>query len=79
MLTKLRPAVSGGQLAVHGDALLLVDCTSFRDAEWSPVRAEPPALPHEPAVVFRYRPDGACEGYRYGDVPLALGDAVEWG
>jgi hypothetical protein len=66
------------QLAVHGDALLLADCTSFRDEEWSAVRAERPALPYEPAVVFRYRPDGSCEGYRYGDVPLAFGDAVEW-
>jgi len=66
------------QLAVHGDALLLVDCTSFRDGEWNAVRAERPALPHEPAVVFRYRPDGSCEGYRYGDVPLDFGDAIEW-
>jgi len=66
------------QLAAHGDALLLVDCTSFRDDEYNAVRAERPALAHEPAVVFRYRPDGACSGYRYGDVPLAFDDAIEW-
>jgi hypothetical protein len=29
-------------------------------------------------VVFRYRPDGRCEGYRYGDVPLWFGDAIDW-
>jgi hypothetical protein len=66
------------QLAVHGDALLLVDCTSFRDAEWNAVQAERPALPYEPAVVFRYRPDGSGQGYRYGDVPLDFGDAIEF-
>ncbi|MFB6150782.1 MAG: DUF5784 family protein [Haloarculaceae archaeon] len=66
------------QLAAHGDALLLVDCTSFRDDEWNAVRGERPSLPYRPSVVFRYRPDGTCEGYRYGDVPLDFGDAVEW-
>jgi hypothetical protein len=64
------------QLAAHGEALLLVDCTSFRDEEWNAVRGERPDLPYEPAVVFRYRPDGSCEGYYYGDVPLDLGKAL---
>ena len=66
------------QLAAHGDALLLVDCTSFRDDEWADVRAEHPPLAHDPAVVFRYRPSGRCEGYRHGDVPLDLGGGLAW-
>jgi len=69
---------TGDQLAAHGDALLLVDCTSFTDEDWNSIRSEKPDLAHEPAVVFRYRPDGHCEGYRYGDVPLWFGDAIEW-
>ena len=69
---------TGDQLAAHGDALLLVDCTSFTDEDWNSIRSEKPDLPHDPAVVFRYRPDGRCEGYRYGDVPLWFGDAIEW-
>jgi len=69
---------TGDQLAAHGDALLLVDCTSFRDDEWNAVRTEQPALAHDPAVVFRYRPNGHCEGYRQGAVPLALNRAIEW-
>lgn len=66
------------QLAAHGDALLLVDCTSFRDDEYSAVRGERPALAHEPAVVFRYRPDGRCAGYRHGTPSLDFGDAIAW-
>jgi hypothetical protein len=66
------------QLAIHSDALLLVDCTSFRDDEWNAVAGERPDLPYAPTVVFRYRPDGRGQGYRYGDVTLDLGDAVEW-
>jgi len=66
------------QLASHGDAVLLVDCTSFRDNEWNAIRAERPSVEHTPTVVFRYRPDGSCEGYRHGQVPLDLDAAVDW-
>jgi hypothetical protein len=69
---------TGDQLAAHGDAVLLVDCTSFTDEEWNAIRGERPALNHTPTVVFRYRPDGHCEGYRHGHVPLDLDAAVEW-
>jgi len=77
-LTRTAESKTGDQLAAHGDALLLVDCTSFRDEEWNPIRNERPVLAHDPAVVFRYRPDGRCEGYRHGDAPLALRDGIEW-
>jgi hypothetical protein len=77
-LRRTAQSKTGDQLAAHGDALLLVDCTSFRDDEWNAVRGEKPDLAHRPAVVFRYRPDGHCEGYRYGDVPLWFGDAIQW-
>ena len=66
------------QLASHGQAVLLVDCTSFYDEEWNAVRGERPGVGHVPTVVFRYRPNDHCEGYRHGDVPLGLGDAIEW-
>ena len=66
------------QLAIHDEAVLFVDCTSFRDDEWNPIRAERPSLDYEPTVVFRYRPDGHCEGYRHGHVPLDLDAAIEW-
>jgi hypothetical protein len=69
---------TGDQLAAHGDALLLVDCTSFRDDEWNVVRGERPALGHSPTVVFRYRPSGHCEGYRHGSIPVDLGAGIEW-
>ena len=66
------------QLAAHPDASLFVDCTSFTDAEWAAVAGERPGVGHEPTVVFRARPDGRIEGYRYGTLPFDLGDAVEW-
>jgi hypothetical protein len=66
------------QLAIHDEAVLFVDCTSFRDDEWNPIRAERPSVGYQPTVVFRYRPDGRCEGYRHGDVPLDLDGAIEW-
>ena len=77
-LTRTAESKTGDQLAAHSDALLLVDCTSFRDEEWNPIRNEHPALAHDPAIVFRCRPDGRCEGYRHGDVPLALDGGIEW-
>ncbi len=64
------------QLRVHGGATLLVDCTSFRDDEWSAVLGEQPAVGYEPTVVYRYRPDGAVSGYTCGSVPLEVGDLL---
>jgi hypothetical protein len=66
------------QLDIHAGALLLVDCSSFRDDEWATLRAEHPPVAYEPTVVFRMRPDGRCEGYRRGSVPLELDDGIEW-
>jgi len=69
----LRETVSsktGTQLAAHDDAVLLVDCTSFRDDEWATIRSERPAVGYEPAVVYRMRPDGSTEGYVRGTPAL---------
>lgn len=66
------------QLRAHPDALLFVDCTSFRDDEWNAVRGERPSVAHEPAVVFRARPDGHVEGYRKGTLPFDLDGAIDW-
>ena len=66
------------QLAEHPEAALFVDCTSFTDAEWSAVRGEQPGVGHEPMVVFRARPDGRIEAYRYGRLPFDLDGAIEW-
>jgi hypothetical protein len=67
-----------GQLRAHPDALLLVDCSSFRDDEWHQVAGECPDIAHEPTVVFRARPDGSFEGYRVGRCPLDFGGVVDW-
>jgi len=72
----LRETVGGKsdtQLAAHPDAVLLVDCSSFRDDEWRAILAEQPDVGHEPAVVYRMRPDRPPEGYGRGRVPFALG------
>ncbi|MEF8813254.1 MAG: DUF5784 family protein [Halovenus sp.] len=61
------------QLAAHPDAVLLVDCSSFRDDEWRAIRAEQPDVGHEPAAVYRMRPDRPPEGYARGSVPFAFG------
>ena len=55
--------------------MVFADCSSFRDDEWNAVAADQPAAGHEPAVVYRMRPDGTVAGYTRGDVPLAL-DAI---
>ena len=60
------------QLAAHPSAVLSVDCSSFRDDEWGAVLAEQPAVKHEPAVVYRMRPDGRVEGYVNGRTALDL-------
>ncbi len=66
------------QLDAHPDALLLVDCSSFRDDEWNTVRAEKPSVAHTPAIVYRLRPNGSAEAYRHGDPSLDLGGSVRW-
>ncbi|MFC6731329.1 MULTISPECIES: DUF5784 family protein [unclassified Haladaptatus] len=67
-----------GQLSEHHGAVLFVDCTSFRDDEWNAVAGEKPDVHHEPAVVFRARPDGTFRGYKKGGLPLDLDSAIEW-
>ncbi|MFW5921745.1 MAG: DUF5784 family protein [Halodesulfurarchaeum sp.] len=63
-----------GQLDAHGGGvLLLVDCTSFTEAEWDQVKANEPAVGHRPAVVYRLRPEGTVSGYADGRVPIDLG------
>lgn len=61
-----------GQLRHNDDAVLFVDCSSFRDDEWAAIAGERPDLPHSPAVVFRVRPSGTVDGYATGRVPLDL-------
>jgi hypothetical protein len=62
------------QLDAHGDAVVFVDCSSFRDDEWLTVSDGQPATGHEPAVVYWLRPDGRLDGYTCGDVPLGVGE-----
>jgi hypothetical protein len=71
-------AKTDDQLASHPDALLLVDCSSFRDDEWNAVKGEQPRVPHAPAVIFRARPNGSVEGYTVGNPPLNLDRAIRW-
>ena len=66
------------QLDAHPNALLLVDCSSFRDDQWNTIRAERPTVAHAPAVVYRMRPNGSVEAYRLGDAPVDLSGAVRW-
>jgi hypothetical protein len=68
---------TGTQLEAHQGAALLVDCSSFRDDEWAPLRAEHPGVGYEPAVVYRMRPDRPPEGYTHGSVPLDVADVLE--
>jgi len=69
-------AKTSDQLRAHEGAVLLVDCTSFRDGEWSAVRDEQPAVGYEPTVVYRYRPGGSVAGYTCGSVPLEVADLL---
>jgi hypothetical protein len=62
----------GTQLDAHPEAVLFVDCTSFRDDEWRSVLAEKTPVGHEPAVVYRVRPDGTVRGYVSGRTALNL-------
>ncbi len=62
-----------GQLRVHGGGVtLLVDCSSFPDAEWARVRDEAPDVGHRPAIVFRARPNGTVEHYTRGSAPVSI-------
>jgi hypothetical protein len=61
---------ASGQLSEHGDTVLFVDCTSFPDDDWNRLRGERPQVGHEPAVVYRLRPDGAVDGWTQGAVPV---------
>lgn len=75
----IRDTVSGkqqNQLAAHPDAVVFVDCSSFRDDEWQAVMADQPEAGHEPAVVYRARPDGRIEGYIHGETTLNLRAAL---
>ena len=75
----LRETVDGktsDQLRAHEGAVLLVDCTSFRDDEWNAILDERPAVGYEPTVVYRYRPDGSVSGYTKGSVPLDVADLL---
>jgi hypothetical protein len=60
------------QLASHPGAVLVVDCSSFRDDEWHRILGERPGVGYEPLVVFRYRPNGRLEGYTRGSIPFKL-------
>jgi len=64
-----------GQLQHNGDAVLFVDCSSFREDEWASIKGERPDLPHRPAVVYRVRPSGSVDGYATGTPPLDV-DAI---
>ncbi|MFB6129257.1 MAG: DUF5784 family protein [Salinigranum sp.] len=65
---------TSGQLQAHGGGVVLfIDCSSFPDDDWRAVYGERPDVRHQPAVVFRARPDGHLEGYTRGSVPLDLG------
>jgi hypothetical protein len=69
----LRETVDGktrDQLAAHEEAVVFVDCSSFRDDEWNSIAAERPAVGHEPAVVYRMHPDSPPAGYTTGTVPI---------
>ncbi len=67
-----------GQLDAHaGGVVLLVDCSSFPDAEWETVLTEQPDVGHRPVVVFRLRPNGTATGYAKGQLPLSLDGVID--
>ena len=70
-------AKTNDQIAIHGNAVLVVDCSSFPDDEWAQILGERPDLGHEPAVVFRMRPSGRTEGYAKGNLTLDLDGAFD--
>ncbi len=64
------------QLRSHPDALLFVDCSSFRDDEWAALHRDTPDVGYQPALVYRLRPDGRVSGYATGGVPTSLAALV---
>ncbi|ERG88751.1 MAG: hypothetical protein J07HX5_00897, partial [halophilic archaeon J07HX5] len=44
-----------------------------RDDEWATITGASPSIGHEPAVVYRYRPDGSVTGYTRGQPGPGLG------
>jgi len=71
----LRETVDGkrnDQLAAHSGAIVFVDCSSFRDGEWQRIATNRPDAGHEPAVIYRMRPDGTATGYTCGNPALDL-------
>ena len=70
---------TSGQLAAHGGgATLFVDCSSFAEENWTPIREATPDVHHRPAVIYRARPDGHVEGYRKGAIGLDLDSAIDF-
>jgi len=65
------------QIAIHGNAVLVEDCTSFPDDDWHRIAGERPGVGHEPAVVFRMRPDGRTEGYTVGQDMLDVAPLLD--
>jgi hypothetical protein len=65
------------QIAIHGNAALFIDCSSFPDDDWARILDERPDVGHEPAVVFRIRPDGTTEGYVEGTLHLDVERILE--
>jgi len=70
-------AKTDDQIAIHGNAVLVIDCTSFPDDDWARISGEQPDVGHEPAVVFRMRPDGRTEGYVLGIDQLNLAPVLD--
>lgn len=77
-LKQTAAAKTDDQLDAHPSALLLVDCSSFRDDEWNAITAEQPRVSHTPAIVFRARPNGSVEGYTVGEPPIDLDGSIRW-
>ncbi len=77
-LKQTAAAKTDNQLDAHPNALLLVDCSSFRDDEWNAIKGEQPRVAHNPAIVFRARPNGSVEGYAVGTPPIDLGGSIRW-
>lgn len=68
---------TGTQLDAHEDAVVFVDCTSFREDDWNTIAGERPSVGHQPAIIYRYRPDGTCRGYVRGRPGLGVESRLE--